>query len=167
MAKLNGFPAIVTGEPPAVTVLPAMMTASPVAPGEGFGKAWISPAIMRPDGAADITVPEMVASGPLTERVLPATAISDLPSGVKVWPTRVKTPLTVDGFASGSGAGDGMAKVLVPSIKPAEARDITVPDIVPFGLFEERVLPATSILEVSSNVKVRPVVVSALSALPE
>ncbi len=81
MAKLSGIPAIVAGEPPAVTVLPAMMTASPVAPGEGVGKVRVSPAIMRPDGAADITVPEMVVSGPVTERVVPAIATPDLPSG--------------------------------------------------------------------------------------
>lgn len=121
---------------------------------------------MRPDGAADITVPEIVVSGPVTERVVPAIATPDLPLGALIWPARVEMSLAV-GVTSGSGAGDGMAMVFVPSIKPAEAREITVPCIVPFGPFMWRVVPATSILEAPSGVTVRPAAVSALSALPE
>lgn len=38
MARLKGIPAMVTGEPLAVRVLPAMRTVLPIAPGEGVGK---------------------------------------------------------------------------------------------------------------------------------
>lgn len=75
-------------------------------------------------------------------------------------------PLTV-GELSRSDIGEGMAKVMVPIIKPAEARDTTVPCIVPFGPFMWRVVPATSMLEASSAVKARPAAVNALSVLAD
>lgn len=110
--------------------------------------------ITRPDVPSEKGVPEMVAAGLPSVRVVPEMAMA-VGLAVKVWEARMKM---VD---EGVGVGRGM--VLLPMMRPEVPRRMGVPEIVIGGPPAWRVVPAMA-TPVGLAVKVWPPTVKAVEA---